>query len=536
MSGKVGSFAEQNKSIIDKLSSKNKTLMKKIPLLLIVLSMSTAMFGQVVTYGDSNYLFHHLPQNPPIFDDDYAKIYAIYHIYDCEDVRFVSEYGQMYAIDSLESIYGIAFVGDTLLQSRTHNQTVSATLRLYVKHAGANSLVPLDSIVMDVTMPHERKFVYQAVDSTTSTLLVDTVPVYERLFAFDWAVEPGDSIMISYKGAPKIKDNPPIRGDCILGFYQRLLRPGPDFRLLEMGPWGTYDCRRVDQPIFPIRHRACPRVESVRVDSVDGTRMWLSWSPVDTASRYRLEYGPEGFYYGGGVYSSGTVVEGITDTSYVVSGLLSNTVYTFHVSAYCPTMKQYGMAGYAMGLTNDVVYCPAAEGLRIEEKLSDGVRLVWDTMPEQTNFELYVRREGMEAIYLMPDSNPYELRGLDEEVAYNVALRAECRHQCAIHDTLTWGPWGPLVRFTLEHVGIGGLREDGLRATVIPNPAHGYVTVARDGDEGTIAITDVTGRVVMNERPVADGERVDVSALRAGIYFVTLTSPRGSTTVKLAVE
>ena len=62
------------------------------------------------------------------------------------------------------------------------------------------------------------------------------------------------------------------------------------------------------------------------------------------------------------------------------------------------------------------------------------------------------------------------------------------------------------------------------------------MTVVRDGDEGTIAITDVTGRVVMNERPVADGERVDVSALRAGIYFVTLTSPRGSTTVKLAVE
>ena len=442
----------------------------------------------------------------------------------------------MYAIDSLESIYGIAFVGDSLLQSRVHNQTVSATLYLYVKHAGSSSLLPLDSIVMDVTMPHERKFVYRALDTTTNTLLVDTVPVYERLFAFDWAVEPGDSIMISFQGAPKNKDNPPIRGDCILGFHQRLLRPGPEFRMLEILVNDTMGFRRSDLPIFPIRHRACPRVESVRVDSVDGTRMWISWPPVDSASLYRLEYGPEGFYYGGGVYSSGTVVEGITDTSYIVSGLLDNTVYSFHVSAYCPTMKQYGMAGYGRGLTNDVVYCPAAEGLRVEERLPDGVLLAWDTLPGQTDFQLYVRRDGMEAIYLTPDTNPYELRGLDEEVAYSVMLRAECRHQCAVHDTLTWGEWGQPVQFALEHVGIDGLREDGFRATVIPNPAHGYVTVVRDGGEGTIAITDVTGRVVMKERPVADGEQVDVSALHAGIYFVTLTSPRGSTTIKLAVE
>ena len=38
--GKVGSFAEQNKSIIDKLSSKNKTFMKKIAIIVCFIGLS----------------------------------------------------------------------------------------------------------------------------------------------------------------------------------------------------------------------------------------------------------------------------------------------------------------------------------------------------------------------------------------------------------------------------------------------------------------------------------------------------------------
>lgn len=79
-----------------------------------------------------------------------------------------------------------------------------------------------------------------------------------------------------------------------------------------------------------------------------------------------------------------------------------------------------------------------------------------------------------------------------------------------------------------------------LRVAVVPNPARGIVTIMTEGlraaGGGTISITDAAGRRVMSEPLKSDSRQVDIAALPAGVYFVTLTTPQGSASAKLAVE
>ena len=165
-------------------------------------------------------------------------------------------------------------------------------------------------------------------------------------------------------------------------------------------------------------------------------------------------------------------------------------------------------------------------------------------MPGQIDFQLHVRRDDTAAFDLTPSSNPYDLTGLRDSILYTITLRARCRHECALHDTLVWGRWGHPVQFTLEdpdtsEVGTQELAGR-LRITLVPNPAHGSVTILSEGlatvGGGTIAITDAAGRLVLSEPLRSDNQQVDITALPASVYFVTLTTPQGSATAKLAVE
>ena len=173
----------------------------------------------------------------------------------------------------------------------------------------------------------------------------------------------------------------------------------------------------------------------------------------------------------------------------------------------------------------------------------DGVRLAWDTVPGQMDFQLYVRRDDTAALYLRPTSNPYDLTGLADSILYTVMLRAQCQHLCLLHDTLLWGRWGHPVQFTLESPDSSdvGVREanEVLRVTVVPNPARGSVTIMTEGLRaagGTITITDAAGRRVLSEPLRSDSQHLDITALPAGIYFVTIATPQGSSSTKLAVE
>lgn len=526
--------------------------MKKLFILVVtVLVFTTAgTQAQVVNYGDSNYMFIHYTPTPPISNNGNRAIESWTILARSE----VIENGTIYAVDSIEHIYGIAFTADSIIYgedfSTRIDESIPVGLYLYNVPRGSNEPILVDSTIVHCFSFH-KPFVYHSYDTEyyPHRYLHDTVPVHECLFSREHIFGPEDSVFVSFGFLP----TPKIQGlEC--GYwdewrcYIQLIWPGNQNYGRYIDNYGVYQYNggNLPGPVFPIRHRACPEVEGLRVDSVDGTRVWISWPPVDSATFYHLEYGPSGFKYGCGVYSEGRVVEvdSITGTSYCISGTNPDEVYTYFVSAYCSTMKQFGMPDSVRIAANDRMTCPMAEGLRIDSLLPHGVRLAWDTVPEQLEFQLYVRRDDTSAIYLRPDRNPYDLTGLRDSILYTVILRAQCRHLCPLHDTIVWGRWGHPLQFSLEspdssEVGVQELHGEPLRVAIVPNPAHGSVTIVSEGlaaANGTIVITDAAGRRVLSEPLKSDGQQVDIAALAAGVYFVTLTTPQGSATAKLAVE
>ena len=83
--------------------------------------------------------------------------------------------------------------------------------------------------------------------------------------------------------------------------------------------------------------------------------------------------------------------------------------------------------------------------------------------------------------------------------------------------------------------------EDSIGIRIHPNPTRGKaaVTLAAGAPQGTVLkVLDMAGHEVLSQ-PVASGAEnvtLDLSALSAGTYFVTLATPQGSSTQKLILE
>ena len=519
---------------------------RQIFLLTALLLVGAVARGQYVNYGDSNYMFNRLTTFPPHLSSGASCYHAYNPTREIRATRDGYQRGSMFTSDSMQRIYGVALLSDTVIRSylgSRRDQSVCGMLYLYHVPQGMSDFILLDSVVFDVTMPYRRKMILCGTDTLCpNPLTIDTIPVYERLFSHEYVIPAGDSVLVTYTGLPSPKDHPHLhRSDGIDTYNQQIWNPSPELRYRTVTE-GVLNCLGwgMPGPVFPIRHRACPKTEGVREDTVDGTTVCITWHPEDGADYYMVEYGPEGFQYGMGAYSEGSVVDSVMDTVFCVGGLRQNTVYTFYVSAYCPKSMQYGMPDSVRVLTNDAVECAGARGFRLRYTTDTSAVLSWDTVGEQQRFEMLVKRadDTLERRF-EPESNPYELRGLEPGRVYSVWLRAQCRHQCAVHDSVIWGSWKGPLQFRMAGEGIEGPRDGGLRFAVVPNPARREVSLESEGVSatgGTVTVTDAAGKTVLRAALVSDRQQLDVSVLPSGTYFVTLTTAKGTGTQKLIVE
>ena len=134
---------------------------------------------------------------------------------------------------------------------------------------------------------------------------------------------------------------------------------------------------------------------------------------------------------------------------------------------------------------------------------------------------------------------------LDATVVYAARCRASCHHACAIHDTTVWGEWTDTVHFRLStpdpHGGEGIVPTEVREPVFVltPNPAKERVTVmVGEGSElpCMVVLRDEQGRELLRRRMEGRELTFPTRGLSAGVYLVTVESPRGSHTQKLVVE
>ena len=172
--------------------------------------------GQVVNYGDSNYMAVIYTPNPPLNGTGHGFSSVLWQPnYAARGNWFnpipeTLQWGKFFAVDavdSVEHIYGIAFTADTIIHCEKggtrRDKSIPIGLYLYNVPRGTSEPILIDSIIVDCTMPY-KQFVYHAFDTYDfpHQYLHDTVPVFERRFSREHVFEPDDSVLITYGWLP----------------------------------------------------------------------------------------------------------------------------------------------------------------------------------------------------------------------------------------------------------------------------------------------------------------------------------------------
>jgi hypothetical protein len=74
--------------------------------------------------------------------------------------------------------------------------------------------------------------------------------------------------------------------------------------------------------------------------------------------------------------------------------------------------------------------------------------------------------------------------------------------------------------------------------SVYPNPSQGIFNLTWRGSEAmNLSVFDLSGKLILEQKDVDNSiQKIDLSQVAAGVYFLKVNSPQGSTTKKLLVQ
>ncbi len=163
----------------------------------------------------------------------------------------------------------------------------------------------------------------------------------------------------------------------------------------------------------------CEAVTDLAADDITFKSALLTWA--SSATEFNLEYGPIGFEFG-----TGTMVAGITETSYLLEGLDPRTSYEFYVQAICP-MDQSAWAGPFSFATLDP--CPESGDFAIENITTNSADFAWTAAPTIFKWDIQWGFEGFSlgaGIITTAETNPFTLTGLQPGTAFDAYLQSNC--------------------------------------------------------------------------------------------------------------
>ena len=195
----------------------------------------------------------------------------------------------------------------------------------------------------------------------------------------------------------------------------------------------------------------------------------------------------------------------------------------------------------------DSFECPRVRNFRVADYRDGRPMFNWDRVGGQQPFQIafgpadedpdsYRVAEAVSPPYLLPDFE------LDSTIEYAARCRGRCHHTCVIHDTIFWSEWGDTVHFFIgrgTNEGVVPVEREETAFTLTPNPAKERVTVTiGKGAEPpcTVVLRDEQGRELLRRRMEGRTLTLSTRGLAAGVYLVTLESPRGNSTQRLVVE
>lgn len=302
------------------------------------------------------------------------------------------------------------------------------------------------------------------------------------------------------------RDIPVGDGRLYFSFFRDTLASSASFYLDSLSVYTVH----TDPP--------CRPVAALRMDSVTLGSAWAGWTPQGPATEWEVWLGSR---YGD------TLLQ--VDTPCVVfTTLEQGTDYHLVVRPMCHD----GQVLWSDTLTFTTLVCPPVEEVRAVATGSHSVEVEWQA-PTAGPWRLeygpmdYEQGRGTELIIdaQAPGRVATRVEGLEANTIYDLYVMTLC-------DEAKKSVWSEMLRFTTGVEGIGQVVGDD-HLDLVPNPASGWVELRGVEPGDKVTVRDVAGRLVMTVK--MEGVVLDISALSAGVYYISTASDRATATTKLVV-
>ncbi|HOE05549.1 MAG TPA: fibronectin type III domain-containing protein, partial [Bacteroidales bacterium] len=167
----------------------------------------------------------------------------------------------------------------------------------------------------------------------------------------------------------------------------------------------------------------CLPVSSVTASLVTNHTATVSWVANGAATTWNLIYGPNGF----NPLTEGTLVEGITATSYQITGLSPTTQYQVYVQGDCGA-GDLSIWSDPVSFTT-LVACPAIVSTSLTDATYESLTIEIDAAGTETEWNVVYGLHGFvvgEGTAIVVTENPFTISGLIPETEYDFYIQANC--------------------------------------------------------------------------------------------------------------
>lgn len=335
---------------------------------------------------------------------------------------------------------------------------------------------------------------------------------------------------------------------------------------------------------------ACPTCPAPSALTATGITLYtanLGWTSNGSETLWNLQWGPNGFTPG-----SGTMVNGLTATSYALSGLNMSTAYSFYVQADCgggDLSSWSGPYNFNTACPTNITYpwfddfengigCYTITGINTAETwyydaaafdpLSGvaNVTIEYDPALNPAN-EWFISPTfnfvGLTDPTITFNWNMSYNWGVSPNNNYDVYLKGstdginwvDLWTEPAVFTDWTWYDTTislaafsgePIFYFAFNYVGIDGaafylddVTIDGIVSSkpftvkpllVYPNPSTGMVYMNQTAEK--VEVTDMLGQVLVNGN---NTDRIDLSSYNKGVYIIRITQDNQTTLHKITL-
>ncbi|MBR3414078.1 MAG: T9SS type A sorting domain-containing protein [Bacteroidales bacterium] len=188
----------------------------------------------------------------------------------------------------------------------------------------------------------------------------------------------------------------------------------------------------------------------------------------------------------------------------------------------------------------DTTRCDPPADLRMIHATDTSVMLEWYG-GNATQWEVeYAEADGMTAYTVTTNNNRVTLTGLRPTTTYLAHVRAWCTRDSE------YGEWSPSIEArttahqpdtdTVQGPDTVSIDAVGFFTRLMPNPASGIVTVQSTYRLSHVAVYDVQGHLVLEQKAAGNAATFDVGRLPKGVYVASVRTAAGTTTKRLVVE